>query len=146
MYLGLSQNKDDIEWYIGWFFLYRIAIVIPMVYLGNQQYVQVVLFLTFALSTMLIILNFRPFQYFHNMALELLNTSLIFMVGMLHYCFTPFMVDPNWRLIVGYFIVSQLVIVLGANIMLMWHSIMWQVFWRLEQEEKVFDALIKRNN
>ena len=30
--------------------------------------------------------------------------------------------------------------------MLMWHSVMWQVFWRLDQEEKVFDALIKRNN
>ena len=81
--------------------------------------------MSFALMTLLIILNFRPFMYFHNMALELLNQSLVFMVGMLHYCFTPFMVDPSWRLIVGYFIITQLVVIIGANIMLMWHSVMW---------------------
>ena len=107
---------------------------------------QVVLFLVFALSTLVIILNFRPFMYFHNMALELLNQSLVFVVGMLHYCFTPFMVDSGWRMFVGYFILIQLVVIIGANIMLMWHSIMWQVFWRLDQEEKVFDELIKKNN
>ena len=35
LYLGLSQNRDDIEWYIGWYYLYRIGVVIPMVYLTD---------------------------------------------------------------------------------------------------------------
>ena len=35
LYLGLSQNRDDIEWYIGWYYFYRIGVVLPMVYLTD---------------------------------------------------------------------------------------------------------------
>ena len=33
LYLGLTQNRGDIEWYIGWYFIYRVAILLPLVYL-----------------------------------------------------------------------------------------------------------------
>ena len=142
LYLGLTQNRDGIEWYIGWFFVYRIAFVLPIVYLSDWQYLQIVVNLTFALSTMVIIFHVRPFMYLHNMAHELLNQSFVFMVGMLVYCFTPFMVDPSWRLYVGYFVVVQMIIIVAANLMLMWHSIIWQIFWKMDQEEKVYEAII----
>jgi hypothetical protein len=35
LYLGLSQNRDDIDWYVAWFYVYRIGVVLPMVYLTN---------------------------------------------------------------------------------------------------------------
>ena len=63
MYQGLSQNRDDIEWYIGWYYVYRVGIILPMIYLEDWQYLQVVIFLTFALGNMLITLNFRPFMH-----------------------------------------------------------------------------------
>lgn len=84
-------------------------------------------------------------MYLHNMALELLNHSFIFMVGMLVYSFTPFMVDPSWRLYVGYFLVVQMIIIVAANLMLMWQSIIWQIFWKMDQEEKVYEAIIHRS-
>lgn len=83
-------------------------------------------------------------MYLHNMALELLNESLVFLVGMLCICFTPFMVDTNWRLTVGYFAIIQMVIIAGANLMLMWHSIIWQVSYKMDQEERVYEAIIQR--
>ena len=145
MYLGLSQNRDDIEWYIGWYFLYRIGMVLPIVYLSNWQYLQVVIFITLSLTNMLITLNFRPFMFQHNLYIELLNQSLVFMIGMLLYSFTPFMTDATWRISVGYFILVQIIIVTGADLILTWHAIMWQVFWRMEQEEKVYEAIIQRS-
>ena len=38
LYLGLSQNREGIEWYISWYFIYRIAFVLPIVYLSDWQY------------------------------------------------------------------------------------------------------------
>ena len=60
------------------------------------------------------------------------------------YCFTPFMTDANWRVYVGYFILVQMVIIAGTDLILTWHSIMWQVFQKMEQEEKVYEAIIHR--
>lgn len=146
IFLGLSQNRTggEIEAYIGWFFLRRILFALPLVYLSDWQYLQFVINLTLALLTGLIIFHWRPFMYRHNMALELLNESLVFLVGMLCICFTPFMVDTNWRLTVGYFAITQMVIITGANLMLMWHSIIWQVSYKMEQEERVYEAIIQR--
>ena len=67
------------------------------------------------------------------------------MVGLLLLCFTPFLTDPTWRVYVGYFILVQMIIITGANLILTWHAIMWQVFWRMEQEEKVYEAIIQRS-
>ena len=38
LYQGLSQSRSDIDWYIGWYFVYRVAIVLPIVYLEDWQY------------------------------------------------------------------------------------------------------------
>ena len=38
-----------------------------------------------------------------------------------------------------------MIIITGANMILTWHAIMWQVFWRMEQEEKVYEAIIQRS-
>jgi hypothetical protein len=94
---------------------------------------------------MLITLNFRPFMFLHNLYIELMNQSLVFMVAVLTYCFTPFQTDATWRVSVGYFILVQMIIITGANMILTWHAIMWQVFWRMEQEEKVYEAIIQRS-
>jgi hypothetical protein len=94
---------------------------------------------------MLFTLNFRPFMFLHNLYIELMNQSLIFMTAVLTYCFTAFMTDATWRVSVGYFILVQMIIITGANMILTWHAIMWQVFWRMEQEEKVYEAIIQRS-
>jgi len=127
VFLGLSQNREgaDVELYISWYFIRRVLYALMIVYLSDWQYLQFVINLTLALFTALIIFQLRPFMYRHNMALELLNESLVFLVGLLLICFTPFMVDPKWRLTVGYFAITQMVIISGANLMLMWHSIIW---------------------
>ena len=31
LYLGLSINSDGVEWFIGWFFIYRLAIILVIV-------------------------------------------------------------------------------------------------------------------
>ena len=105
LYLGLSQNRDGgaVEMFIAWFFVRRALWALPIVFLGDWQYVQFVSNLTLALCSALIIFQWRPFMYRHNMALELLNESLVFLIAMLCICYTPFMVDPSWRLTVGYF-------------------------------------------
>ena len=54
------------------------------------------------------------------------------------------MTDANWRVYVGYFILVQMVIIAGTDLILTWHSIMWQVFQKMEQEEKVYEAIIHR--
>ena len=59
LYLGLTQNREGIEWYIAWYFVYRIAFVLPIVYLTDWQYLQIVINLTFALSSMLIIVSWN---------------------------------------------------------------------------------------
>merc|ERR1712003_395915 len=127
VFLGLSQNREgaDVELYIAWYFIRRVLWALMIVYLSDWQYLQFVINLTLALFTALIIFQLRPFMYRHNMALELLNESLVFLVGLLLICFTPFMVDPKWRLTVGYFAITQMVIISGANLMLTWHSIIW---------------------
>lgn len=130
--------------YIGWYFVRRVLWALPIVYLSEWQYVQFVINLTLALFTGLIIFQWRPFMYRHNMALELLNESLVFLVGMLCICFTPFLVDPKWRLTIGYFAITQMVIIAGANLMLMWHSIIWQASYKMDQEERVYEAIITR--
>jgi len=145
LYLGLTQNRDGVEWYLGWFFLRRVFFGLLVVYLASQQYMQVVINLTCALSSMLIIFHLRPFQYGHNMALELLNESYVFMVGMLVYAYTPFMVDVDWRLYASVVVVLEKFVIIASNLMLMWHSIMWQVFWKMDQEEKVYEAIFQRS-
>ena len=140
LYLGLTQSREGVEWYIGWFFLRRVLFALPVVYLASQQYVQVVINLTCALSSMLIVFHWRPFQYGHNMALELLNESYVFTVGMLVYCYTPFMVDPDWRFYASSMVVVAKLSIIGTNLLLMWHAIMWQVLWRMDQEEKAHEA------
>ena len=125
LYLGLTQNRDGVEWYVGWFFIRRVLFAVAVVYLANQQYMQVVINLTCALASMLIIFHFRPFQYSHNMSVELLNESYVFMVAMLVYAYTPFMVDTSWRQQASFFVVLEKFIIIASNLMLMWHSIMW---------------------
>lgn len=146
LFLGLSQNREgpDVEITIAWFFLRRILWALPIVYLSDWQYLQFVINLCLPLDTALIVLHWRPFMYGHNMALELLNESLLFLVGMICICFTPFMVDTNWRLTVGYFAITQMVVIAGANLVLMWHSVIWQVSYKMGQEERVYEAIIQR--
>ena len=38
-----------------------------------------------------------------------------------------------------------MIIIIGANEMLMWHSVIWQVFWKMEQDEKASEAIIMRS-
>jgi len=146
LFLGLSQNREggEVELYIGWFFVRRILWALPIVYLSDWQYLQFVIILVLPLDTMLLVFHWRPFMYKHNMALELLDESLLFLVAMLCICFTPFMVDPKWRLAVGYFAITQIIVIAGANLMLMWHSIIWQVSYKMDQEERVYEAIIQR--
>ena len=33
-----------------------------------------------------------------------------------------------------------------VNLLLMWHAIMWQVFWKMEQEDKVYEAILTVNS
>ena len=35
MYLGLTQNRDDVDWYIGWYFIRRVLYILAIVYLQN---------------------------------------------------------------------------------------------------------------
>jgi len=146
LFLGLSQNREgaEVELYIGWFFVRRILWALPIVYLSDWQYLQFVINVVLPLDTALLVFHWRPFMYSHNMALELLDESLLFLVAMLCICFTPFMVDPMWRLTVGYFAITQIIVISGANLMLMWHSIIWQVSYKMDQEERVYEAIIQR--
>lgn len=146
LFLGLSQNREgpEVELFIGWFFVRRILWALPIVYLGDWQYLQFVINLVLPLDTALLVFHWRPFMYRHNMALELLDESLLFLIAMICICFTPFMVDPAWRLMAGYFVITQMVVIAGANLMLMWHSIIWQVSYKMDQEERVYEAIIQR--
>jgi len=122
----------------------RILWALPIVYLSDWQYLQFVINVVLPLDTALLIFHWRPFMYRHNMALELLDESLLFLVAMICICFTPFMVDTAWRLTVGYFAITQIIVIAGANLMLMWHSIIWQVSYKMDQEERVYEAIIQR--
>lgn len=84
-------------------------------------------------------------MYIHNMELELLNESFVFMVAMTCICFTPFMVDPAWRIYVSYFLVTQLIIIISSNLLIMFHSIIWQTYFKMAQEEKAYEAIIQRS-
>lgn len=98
-----------------------------------------------SLVTLLVTLHTRPFMYFHNFTLEMLNESFVFLCAMTCYVFSPFVTDADWRIYGAYFIIIQLIVIVGANEMLMWHSIMWQIFWKMDQEEKVYAAVIQRS-
>ena len=74
---------------------------------------------------MLVTLDTRPFMYFHNFALEMLNESFVFICCLASYLFTPYVVDTSWRIYGAYFIIIEMVVIVGANELLMWHSIIW---------------------
>ena len=96
IFLGLSYDDKKVrsEKYIAWFFTRRIFWTLNIVLLGEWQFLQFSINLVLALLTMLIIIELKPFEYKHNMALELLNESFVLLIGSLQICFTPFMIDP----------------------------------------------------
>ena len=134
VYLGLSLARAGTGWYIAWFYVYRTLFALAAVYFATQQYIQVVIYLNLALANMMITWHWRPFQYGHNLALELLNGSFALMTGMLLYCYTPFMVDPGWRRSVSTAVAVELCSIIAANTLIMIKSVMWQVYWKIDQE------------
>lgn len=105
-YLGMSQQRmKDVDTYIAWFFVRRILFGLIILLLPNYIYFQILANLTLSLGTMIVALDTRPFMYFHNFALEMLNESFVFLCCMASYIFTPFVVDPQWRVYGAYFII-----------------------------------------
>ena len=100
-----------------------------------------VIYLNLALANMTITWHWRPFQYGHNLALELLNGSLVLMTGMLLYCYTPFMVDPSWRRTVSMTVAVELCSIIAANVLMMIKSVMWQIYWKVDQEKRMREVL-----
>ena len=83
----------DVDKFTAWFFIRRIIFGLIILLLPDHIYFQILANLSLSLVTMLVTLDTRPFQYFHNFALEMLNESFVFLCSVACYIFTPFVVD-----------------------------------------------------